>query len=319
MSVSKQQQEVIDHAISSFLKTNDVIGRQYLKLRQDALDVSQQIANEVAQKGKATPELILQLKKLEVEASQVSQTYENYLDRVCDTLKYSETHQPQYLLKLEKQYIALVDDRDTYNKHIATLREDSKAVVEKMAKLAQNFEKGISVKQGNKLRGISDVLTSKTSQPNPDSLLIDYASTIFEKKALLDMFADVDKKLRDLRTVDEISDENPTEPKLSSESAPSINIGKYLDELLQNNRAYFRMDDSNYSYEITRSTSIHVGTSSMNLDDYNVAIESLIKDIQGLVEGGALAKERWMSNARKLKMIQTVLQSLEDTEMELDG
>lgn len=320
MSVSKEQQEVIDIAITSFIQTNDVIGRQYLKVRQDALEVTQQVAQETTQNGKASPELLLRLKELELEASQISQTYESYVDRIKDTLKYSKTHQPQYLANLESQFTVLKKDRDDHNKQIKALREESKPVVEKMGKLTQNFENGLSAKPGvNRQRGTNQYLTSKTSAPNSDSLLIDYASTVFDKQDLVSMFTDVDKKLRELRAVDDIKDDTHSEAKPTADAALSIDIEKHLDELLQNNRAFFRMNDARYSYDITRSSAASLGSSSMSLDDYNLTIESVIKDIQGLVEGGALAKERWMSNARKLEMVQTVLQSIEDAEMELDG
>lgn len=316
MSVSKQQQEVIDNVVSSFLKTNDATAKQYLKLRQEALVVSSKIANEITANGNANPELQFELKRLDVESSQLSQTYSMYLERLSDTLKNTEAYRPQYLLKLEQQYVALTEAKDNCTANIARLRDESKPVVEKMSKMAASYDKGIAYKPGSRDRS-SDILTSKSSDPNPDSTLIDYASTVFEKSALEEMFVDVDKKLRQLRTADEINDEN-TESK-TNESAPSINLGKYLDEILQNNRAYNRISDSQYAYDITRTTAVNVGSTSMSLDDYNGAIESLVHDIQGLVEGEALAKERWMSNARKLDMVQTLLQSLEDTEMEVDS
>lgn len=316
MSVSKQQQEIIDNVVSSFLKTNDTLAKQYLKLRQNVVNLSSKITSEITTSGKINAELLFELKKLDVESSQVSQAYDIYLTRLKDTLKYAETYKPLYLLKLEQQYVALTDAKDSFTTNIAIIRDQSKPIVEKMAKIVASFDKGISYKPGSRARG-ADILTGKSSNPNPDSTLIDYASTVFEKNTLEEMFVDVDKKLRQLRTVDEINDES-SEAK-SNEPAPSINIGKYLDETLQNNRAYLRLSDSKYSYDITRTTSVNVGSTSMSLDDCNTAIESLIKEIQGLVEGGALAKERWMSNARKLEVVQTVLQSLEETEMEVDG
>lgn len=316
MSVSKQQQEVIDIVVSSFLKTNDTIAKQYLDLRKEVLNLSSKIANEITANGNANAELLFDLKRLEVESSQISQTYGMYLARLSETLKNTESYKPQYLLKLEQQYIALTEAKDNCTSNITRLREESKPVVEKMSKMAASYDKGIAYKPGSRDRG-ADICTGKSTNPDPDSTLIDFSSTVFEKTALEDMFVDVDKKLRQLRTVDEIKDDSIESN--TSESAPSINIVKYLDEILQNNRAYNHIQDSKYAYDITRTTSVNVGSTSMCLDDYNTAIESVINDIQGLVEGGALAKERWMSNARKLEMVQTILQSVEETEMEVDS
>lgn len=316
MSVSKQQQEVIDIVVSSFLKTNDTIAKQYLDLRKEVLNLSSKIANEITANGNANAELLFDLKRLEVETSQISQTYAMYLARLLETLKNTENYKPQYLLKLEQQYIALTEAKDNCTTNITRLREESKPVVEKMSKLAASYDKGIAYKPGSRDRG-ADIRTGKSSDHDPDSTLIDFCTTVFEKTALEDMFVDVDKKLRQLRTVDEIKDDSIEAN--TSESVPSINIVKYLDEILQNNRAYNHIQHSKYVYDITRTTSVNVGSTSMCLDDYNTAIESVINDIQGLVEGGALAKERWMSNARKLEMVQTILQTVEETEMEVDS
>lgn len=316
MPVTKQQQEVIDNVIASYISTNDDISRQFLKLRQSVLLVSQEIAQKVSKEEQVPTELLFQLKQLEFESSQLSHVYDSHITRISDTLKYAETHESQYLPKLERQFTALTEKKGTQTEHIAKLKDESKPVVEKMVHLAKNFDLGISVKPTGKPRGPPSYLTGKNSKPNSGSTLIDYSSTVFDKSALEELLLDVDQKLQTLRTVDEISDDAGSK---NSEPAPSIDTSKYLGELLQNNRAYLRLADGQYSFDITRSTLANVALSSLNLDEYNVAIEKLISEIQGLVEGGALAKERWLSNARKLELIQTVLQGVEDAEMEVDS
>lgn len=309
MSVTKQQQEIIDNVILSYINTNDDISRQYLKLRQDTLLVSQEIAKKTTQQEEIPTELLFQLKQLEFESSQLSQIYESHILRISETVRYAETHESQYLLKLERQYTALTEKKELQGKLIAKLKDESKPVVEKMALLVKNYDQSISTKSGSRQQRATSKLTSRTSGANPDSTLIDYASTIFEKSHLEDLLLDVDQKLQTLRTVDEIDDKDAP-----SESAPLINTKKYLDELLQSNRAYLRLDGARYSYDIARSMLANVAPALLSLDEYNVAVEKLISEIQGLVEGGALAKERWLSNARTLELIQAVL----DAQMEVD-
>lgn len=309
MSVTRQQQEIIDNVILSYINTNDDVSRQYLKLRQDILLVSQEIAKRATQQEDIPTELLFRLKQLEFESSQLSQIYESHILRITETVKYAETHESQYLLKLERQYTALTEKKELQGKLIAQLKDKSKPVVENMALLVSNYNQSVSTKSGSRQQRATSKLTSRSSGPNLDATLIDYASTIFEKTHLEELLLDVDQKLQTLRTVDEIDDKEAP-----SESVPLINTKKYLDELLQSNRAYLRLDGARYSYDIARSMLANVAPALLSLDEYNVAVEKLISEIQGLVEGGALAKERWLSNARKLELIQAVL----DAQMEVN-
>lgn len=313
MSVSRDQQQIIDNLVATFLKTSDATGKLYLKLRQDVIEVCQQIAREVAQNGKPTPELLLRLRKLEVEASHVSVSYDNYLSRLSETLKYAETHPPQFVQKLEKQYTQLKEENEECNLKLKALKEDSAPVVEKMARLTKSFDKGVSALYSARQRNGGDFRSGRHSKPNPNGVLLDYASSVFDRESLEGMFGDIDQKLRELKTVDEIGNDSSKE---KTNELRSLDIMKYLDDLLRNNRAYLRVGGDQYSYDISRSTTLNLGTSCSSIDQYNEAIESITDEIRGLVEGGTSAKEKWMNNARKLEAIQTVLKSFEDVEME---
>lgn len=56
---------------------------------------------------------------------------------------------------------------------------------------------------------------------------------------------------------------------------------------------------------------------SMTVDDYEQTIQALAREIKDLVGRGAIAKERWLVNAKKLQAIETLLNSFDES-MEVD-
>lgn len=309
--VSNEQQEIIDNVISSYIKTHDNIAQQYLKLRQDIFLVSSQVVDQVQRNGKADVETHFKLQQLELENDKMNHTYAAYVKRLVHSLEFNQNNQPQYLQGLEKLYNELTEKKNDVKTDVDQLREVKKPVVEKMKQLASKFDSGVTVKIGGKLKPPVKVMSSKDAENDPNSVLLDFSSSVFEKTELRAMFGEVDTKLRQLKTVDEVNDPSDTS-KPNSEQTHSINIIKYMDELLQNSRAYTHLDDTKYAYDISKSTSVDAGSASMVLDDYGQAIQALTTDIKDLVARGADAKERWISNAKKLETVQAVLQGFDD-------
>lgn len=309
---SGKQQELIDQIISNYIKTNDNTAKQYLKLRRDALQVASTVQHEVQRNGTVSPETALQLQKLEFEKDKMAELYDAYVLRLKSNLEFSKTHKPQYLNELERQFSALSRQQEKIQADIKVLRGSTKPIVDRMKVLAENYEAAVSIKSGKKPRGVANAITKRGSKPDANSTLIDYASTVFARSELEGLLDDVNKKLGHLKTVDEINETD--EP--SAEAGPSINVKKYLDELLQNSRAYARVDDGTYLFDIAKSASVDVGSSTMVLEDYERAIAVLTSEIRGLVARGAEAKERWIANAKKLEVIQAVLQ---DADVDMDA
>lgn len=309
--VTVKQQEIIDNVVSSYIKTHDAIAQQYLKLRQDILEMSTKVGNEIQENGAVKPELLLRLQELTLENDKLSLTYGAHVARIASNLEFSEHSKPQYLEGLESQNAELATKQKLIDADLEQLRESNKPVVDKMKVLASKYETGVTVKIGGKAKPLVKTQTSKGSVSDPESTFIDYESSVFEKSELAALFGDVETKLRQLKTVDEINDATDPSEKGKSDQQP-INIVKYLDELLQNSRAYSHLDETKYSYDIARSSSIDVGSAALSLDDYDHSIQVLTSDIKELVARGAEAKERWLTNARKVELLQAVLQSTED-------
>lgn len=310
------QQEIIDIAIETYIKTNDNTARQYLKLRQDTLETAQFVKREIAEFGKVSAETSLRLEKLKFEHAKTSLIYRAYIDNISLKLDGSGTTGAQVSAKLGERYDELLRKKDTQDAKMQQLKTEHKPVVEKMRQLASNFEARIGHRRNSSRSDTSgnSRLTPRGSAPDEDNVLLDFASTAFSIDELELQFADVDSKLAALKTVDEISNETDSVDGLSFEN-PSIELTKYLTDLLQNGRAYGRIDDATYHFDVTKSASGDLGGTTSVIDDYESAINKLTKEIQGLVARGTEAKERWISNAQKVEMILALL----DESMVIDG
>ncbi|KAF8000958.1 hypothetical protein HF325_004747 [Metschnikowia pulcherrima] len=247
------QQEIIDLAVASYLKTNDNTARQYLKLRQEALEVSQQVRKEVAEAGCVTPETAFKLKKLKFENAKSSLVYEAYIASLTAQLKENGDGKGYISAKLNERYEDLVSKKRQKDEATDKLRSEHKPVIEKMRVLALKFEAGVSVRRSGYSRDRNDIRVygRRDSAPDDVSTLLDYASAVFSRDELEQQLADVESKLASLKTI----------------------------------------------------------------RDYEAAISTLTKEIQGLVARGTEAKERWIRNAQKMEMIHALLQE----DMEIDG
>lgn len=319
--VTSSQQELIDEFISSYIKNNDNIGRQYLKLRQSALEVTTKINEEIKANGATSDESLIQLQQLEFENDKLSETYRQYLSRIGNALDYADNVNPRYLNSLEDKFLDLSSVKEKVEADIEDFRQVKKPIVDKMNSLADRYSQGITVTNKSTQRGKRTyILTGRGSNPDPNSTFIDFSSTVFNKTELRSLFDDTEKKLQNIKTVDEVGESKNEQENLdvSANTLHAINIEKYLDELLQDSRAFSRAGEEEYAYDISKSTSIDVGGSGLVLDDYNRNIDKLTTEIQNLVAGGAAAKERWIINARRLEMVQAVLENDGGADIDLD-
>lgn len=310
------QQEIIDLAIASYLKTNDNTARQYLKLRQEALEVTQKVRKEVLETATISPETALQLEKLKFENAKIALVYKAYLDNISSNLETKGEVGGQISARLNERFDEISEKKLAKDEAIDQLRKEHKPVVEKMRLLASKFDSGIAGPKNNPINkrtlGEERIFTRRGSESDDNSLLMNFASAVFNRNELEEQFADVESKLANLKTVDEVS--NDVDGAVQ-ENAPSIELTKYLDELLLSGRAYQRVEDSTYHFDVTKSSSSDLGGPRAVISDYESSIETLTKEIQGLVARGTEAKERWINNAQKIEMIQALLHE----DMEIDG
>lgn len=318
--LTSTQQEIIDEFITNYIKTNDNIGRQYLKLRQDALEIVSKINQESEADGMVSDESRLQLQQLEFTRDKVLEIYLRYLSTIDESLVHLESEKSQYSDDLEQQFTNLQTTKDNLLQDIEDIKQSKKPIVDKMNALAERYSQGLTVSSQNKQRGGRVyVMTTRGINPDPNSTFIDYASSVFDRTELQSLFGDIKAKLSNLKTVDEI-DEGKNILANSGDAGTKLmanTIENCLDELLRDSRAYTRIADNNYAFDITKSASVDVGGLNSVLDDYNENIDKLTTEIQNLVAGGTAAKERWVINAKKLEMIQAVLDETEGDDMDI--
>ncbi|KAK7678221.1 hypothetical protein QCA50_018791 [Cerrena zonata] len=291
--ITRKQQEIIDEAISSYIKNYDKVAQQYSKLRQEIYETSNDILELVEKEEKVSETDKIRLEKLTYEYNKIAEIYSLHINRLGHNIEINRSIKPQYLGDLESQYDKLSERKGQLKSSISDFKDNKKPLIDDMNALLTNFQTEVVSKRARAkiINKANDQEYSNTSRKiNPES-------SVFTHQELKDLFTDIDSKLRQLKTVDEVGEE---------------------DEHIKNERAYIRLDSDKILYDISKARPIDAGNSSTVVDEYDKSIENLTINIKDLIEHGAEAKERWSLNAKKIELMKQVLQSFDDS-MEIDN
>lgn len=310
-TVTEQQQDVLDAAIHSYISTHDNVAYQYLKFRQSVIEVVQQIQKQ-KEAGQVSEEALQQLQKLKTEYEMYKVSYPAYVERLTGRINFAENTSPQYLNELEQNYLELSKENEELKANLAVLLDEFAPVVRKMASFVHRFETAFT----NRGRGLSHSIGFRDRAPDSTAVSVDYESTVFTKSELAESLKSLDDELRNLKTVDEI-DEGEEEKPQTETKLHAIDTLKHLNEVLDRLAAIRTIGSQQVSFALTRSTNVPTNAQHMVVDDYEQAIQALAREIKDLVARGAIAKERWLSNAKKLQAIDEMLHAF-DEPMEVD-
>lgn len=306
MSISRRQQELLDESIASFIKNNDRTSQQYLKVRQEIYRVSSNVAKARSAGEEPLKMDLFELEKLQYDFDKASSLYLEHLRHISTNIDISEKIKSPYLSELDLEYDKLSARKNDLKAYILDLRDDKKPLIDDMKKLQKSFDAGVSrLAKGRRGHG------SKKPDGAKDWIDLDPESALFSQEELRAMFEDVDKKLRWLKTVDEVNEDG------GEKHASHVNILRYLNDHIESNRAYKRMNGK-YRYDISKSTLIDAGNASSVIDDYDAAIENVTLAIKDLIEHGAEAKERWSVNAKKLETVRMALREGEEEDLMME-
>lgn len=308
--ITNEQQSVIDAAIDSYISTHDNDAYQYLKFRQSVLETVKQIQKE-KEDGEVSEESLKRLQELNFENEKYKVSYPAYVERLSGRIDFAGSNTPQYLSELEKNYVELSKENEELKANLATLREEYAPIADRMEKMVGKFEFSFT----NRGRGPSTI-GFRERAPNPNGTFIDYQSTVFDKSELQESLKSLDDELKNLKTVDEIDEGEDENPKTETKQH-SIDTLKRLNELLDWLKAARRLGSLQISFDLSRSMNTPKDAKSMTVDDYEQTIQALAREIKDLVGRGAIAKERWLVNAKKLQAIETLLNSFDES-MEVD-
>lgn len=310
-TITEKQQDVLDAAIDSYISTHDNVAYQYLKFRQSVIEVVQQIQKQ-KEAGEVSEETLKRLKELQFEYEMYKVSYPAYVERLTGRIDFAENTSPQYLNELEQNYLELSKENEELKANLAILLEKFAPVARRMANFVHKFETAFT----NRGRGISHSIGFRDRAPNSTAISIDYDSTIFTKSELADSLKSLDDELRTLKTVDEI-DEGEEEKPQTETKLHAIDTLKHLNEVFDRLPAIRNIGSLQVSFALTRSTNVPSNAQYMVVDDYEQAIQALAREIKDLVARGAIAKERWLSNAKKLQAIDEMLHAFDEC-MEVD-
>lgn len=308
--ITNQQQSVIDAAIDSYISTHDNVAYQYLKFRQSVLEVVKQIQKE-KEDGEVSEESLKRLQELNFENEKYKVSYPAYVERLSGRIDFAGSNTPQYLSELEKNYVELSKENEELKANLATLSEEYAPIAERMAKMVGKFEMAFT----NRGRGPSSI-GFRDRAPNANGTFIDYRSTVFDRSELQESLKALDDELKNLKTVDEIDEGEGENPKTETKQH-SIDTLKRLNELLDWLKAARRLGSLQVSFDLSRSMVTPKDSKSMTVDDYEQTIQALAREIKDLVGRGAIAKERWLVNAKKLQAVETLLNSFDES-MDVD-
>lgn len=315
--VTNQQQSVIDAAIDSYISTHDNVAYQYLKFRLSVLENLKQIQKEKLENGEVSEETLKRLQELKYENEKFKVSYPAYVDRLSGRIDFAENNTPQYVSELQQNYDELSKKNEKLKANLKTLREEYAPIVERMGLMVAKFEMLFaSGRVGQKNGRPITTIAYRESAPNPKGIYLDYQSTVFMREELEQSLQTLDMELRNLKTVDEIDEGGEEKPQTGTQ-LHSIDTLKHLNELIDRSRALRRLGPDKVSFDLTRSIDIPKDARYMSVDEYEQTNQALARDIKDLVARGAIAKERWLANAKKLQAVDDMLRSFDES-MEVD-
>lgn len=311
--ITRKQQDIIDDAISSYIKNYDKVALQYVKLRQEIYEITSTIVRKIINEESIDADKI-KLAKIRYESDKIVEIYKLHIKKLTQNVEIQKTIDPPYLKKLETEYTILANTKQDLIEQIKDLKNDKKPLIDDMRSLTSNFLKDV-IKKTSKLKSIYKI-DDISLKSNSNSRTIDLSSSVFSYDELKELFTDINNQLRKLKTIDEIDNLNNTTN--NTTTSHSLNILKYLDDHISNNESFKQVGDDKFLYDISKATA-SVSNNSLNvIDEYDKSIQSLTINIKDLIEHGAEAKERWSLNAKKLEKVKETLELFDDN-MELDG
>lgn len=281
-------QELINTAIESALSHSDSTSNQYLKLRQDALELSTRIQKEVANNGQIDNQSQLKLARLSFEKKKIAIEYSAHINRLLADIKFGDKTSNSAVDKLQIQYEHLSKVKKETEDEIQRLQDIQGPVVEKMHKLVEDYNLILDGKRPAVLQSA----TEESSDESTKEVTIDetsYTFTVDEIKAAL---------AREHQMFKAFAEKEGLAPREMLE----IDIDRQLECLLKT-KAYSWTQESTFKYDKAASEFADLGNGSVSMGELEQGIDALTSEILSLAEKSQISKSNWEKNASLLELL----------------
>lgn len=171
--VNTKQQRLIDETTSNYVKYEDKLSSQYLKLRQDIFQLHVSISKEVTSEAKYK----VQLYRFELDKMVLQ--YTNHLNELIQLLEISKSFSSPYEDQLAIQFEALTTRFTTLQDSITNIKQVQKPLLDKMTVLVKKFHNPVQEVQAG-------IVYDKESTD------LDTNTLVFSSKEIKDLFKDFD-------------------------------------------------------------------------------------------------------------------------------
>lgn len=271
----------METAINTYIANYDKSAQQYVSLRQEILAQFNGINKDLQEGKPISDERKLRVAELEIELDRVSATYERHVRHLNQVVGA----QSQLVSGTVEEVGLFHDNIEKEDKElleeIQYIQSIKGTVLEDMRELVKDVDQSMrrakAGTNGNAKRQVSKEARTFTRD---------------ELKVLVD---DIKLDMGDSDTV--------------------VSLARYLDEQLENGRAFKKADGDTFIYD-PRSSGMKEADIGVSGAEYDTKISQMVRSLSTLISDNARAKESWGENARLLEAVhQTMLLESGDTEM----
>lgn len=302
--ITNKQQELIDHSIDQFIKTYDKVSHQYLTARKQIL----QLSTEATKNGDLNNQQNLQLQKLRYELDSSWENYNGHLNGLKQNLRISKEISPHYVDQLNSQHEILLTSKLSLSKTIKNIKEVQVPLLDNMKKIIQVFEKDLS-KATSTRYPTKDFINKAIENPSPKSM--DVNALIISKTNLYEIFQEFDDKVKDLKTVYDVSEMDHS----NKTTTRPIKASSYINQELESREKFVALENDQYLFKVSKIGHQDSFLANASVSEYDKLNDQLTRDITELINHATSAKENWVTNAKKIDGFKQIVNDHQDVEM----
>ncbi|KAK6463475.1 hypothetical protein DFJ63DRAFT_318566 [Scheffersomyces coipomensis] len=302
--LNTKQQRLIEEYTKNHVKYYDKISGQYLKTRQDILQLNSSIIQDIKLKQEVSNSNKIKLYELQFELDKNLEAYKHHINDLSQHISIKIELKSPYQDDINQQHQKLIERRSKLNDKIIDIEQVQKPKLDKMKLLVKSFD------LNSKSSTTKAYIQARKEGESENSTEIDLQSLRFTRDEIQflfeDVYVDLHAKYKD-------------DPKFDQ----AFNLNQSIEEQLKNGKPFVRLENKEdpknpiYQYKIDKSTLQSLDRYT-TIDDYDKLIKSTLTSIESLVQQGIESKESWTNNARKIEIIKESLDKHDDQNKDID-
>ncbi|KAG7194188.1 uncharacterized protein KQ657_004898 [Scheffersomyces spartinae] len=273
----------MESAINAYISSYDKIAQQYVSVRHEILALYNEINKRAAEDNAVDASTRLRIAELEVEFERVAAVYERHVGHLNQVIAaQNKTGGSGMILEEVGQFHQNIElEERELRQEIQYIQSIKGTVLEDMRELVKDVD--MSMRRA----GAATAVAAGNSNAKPQ---VSVEARTFSRDELKELVDDIKLDVGDSDMV--------------------ISLDRYLDEQLENGRAFKKCDGSSDMFEYdARSSVMRESDVSVSGVEYDAKINQMVRTLSTLISENARAKESWAENARLMEVVNSAIES----------